>query len=89
MIVPFSAKAHRTLAHIMRRDEKSNTPPEGRAGWNERPGAFPAGKDWAGNPETAPDEIVGSWGERLYRRFRRYFPGSAHAFPSRGRMRTG
>ena len=34
---------------------------------------------WAERLESARDEIVGRWGETLYRRFRLYLWGSAHA----------
>jgi cyclopropane-fatty-acyl-phospholipid synthase len=39
---------------------------------------------WAKNLEAARDEIVDRWGEALYRRFRLYLWGSAHAFLTRG-----
>jgi cyclopropane-fatty-acyl-phospholipid synthase len=39
---------------------------------------------WAERLESARDEIVGRWGETLYRRFRLYLWGSAHAFLSKG-----
>ena len=39
---------------------------------------------WAKKLEAASDEIVDRWGEALYRRFRLYLWGSAHAFLTRG-----
>jgi cyclopropane-fatty-acyl-phospholipid synthase len=39
---------------------------------------------WAKKLEAARDEIVDRWGEALYRRFRLYLWGSAHAFLTRG-----
>ena len=41
-------------------------------------------KAWAENLEASREEIVGRWGEMLYRRFRLYLWGSAHAFLSHG-----
>ena len=41
-------------------------------------------KAWAENLESAQDEIIGRWGEALYRRFRLYLWGSAYAFLNRG-----
>ena len=39
---------------------------------------------WAQQLEAARDEITARWGEALYRRFRLYLWGSAHAFLTRG-----
>jgi cyclopropane-fatty-acyl-phospholipid synthase len=39
---------------------------------------------WAKKLEAARDEIISRWGETLYRRFRLYLWGSAHAFLTRG-----
>jgi cyclopropane-fatty-acyl-phospholipid synthase len=39
---------------------------------------------WAQKLEAARDEITARWGETLYRRFRLYLWGSAHAFMTRG-----
>jgi cyclopropane-fatty-acyl-phospholipid synthase len=41
-------------------------------------------KAWAEKLEFSREEIVSRWGERLYRRFRLYLWGSAHAFLSHG-----
>ena len=41
-------------------------------------------KAWAENREASHEEIVSRWGEMLYRRFRLYLWGSAHAFLSQG-----
>lgn len=39
---------------------------------------------WAEKLDGARDEIISRWGEPLYRRFRLYLWGSAHAFLTRG-----
>ena len=41
-------------------------------------------KAWAKNLEASREKIVSRWGEMLYRRFRLYLWGSAHAFLSHG-----
>jgi cyclopropane-fatty-acyl-phospholipid synthase len=41
-------------------------------------------KAWAEKLEASREEIVSRWGEMLYRRFRLYLWGSAHAFLSHG-----
>jgi cyclopropane-fatty-acyl-phospholipid synthase len=51
---------------------------------NDRHSYYLTCKAWAENLDTARDEIVSRWGELLYRRFRLYLWGSAHAFLSRG-----
>jgi cyclopropane-fatty-acyl-phospholipid synthase len=51
---------------------------------NDRHNYFLTCKIWAENLECARDEIVSRWGEMLYRRFRLYLWGSAHAFLSHG-----
>lgn len=51
---------------------------------NDRHNYFLTCKIWAENLEDARDEIVSRWGEMLYRRFRLYLWGSAHAFLSHG-----
>ncbi len=39
---------------------------------------------WAQKLEAARDEIISRWGDKLYRRFRLYLWGSAHAFLTAG-----
>ena len=39
---------------------------------------------WAEKLEAARDEIISRWGDKLYRRFRLYLWGSAHAFLTAG-----
>jgi cyclopropane-fatty-acyl-phospholipid synthase len=39
---------------------------------NDRHSYFLTCKAWAENLEAARDEIIGRWGETLYRRFRLY-----------------
>jgi cyclopropane-fatty-acyl-phospholipid synthase len=51
---------------------------------NDRHNYFLTCTAWAGKLEAARDEIVSRWGEPLYRRFRLYLWGSAHAFLTRG-----
>jgi cyclopropane-fatty-acyl-phospholipid synthase len=51
---------------------------------NDRHSYYLTCKAWAQNFERARDEIVSRWGESIYRRFRLYLWGSAHAFLSRG-----
>ena len=62
----------------------ARTPFEVLAVHNDRHSYFLTCKAWAENLEAARDEIIGRWGETLYRRFRLYLWGSAHAFLSRG-----
>ena len=52
--------------------------------YNDRYNYYLTCKAWAEKLEAARDEIVGRWGEMLYRRFRLYLWGSAQAFLSRG-----
>ncbi len=51
---------------------------------NDRHNYFLTCKAWAERLDRARDAIVDRWGEMLYRRFRLYLWGSAHAFKSRG-----
>ncbi|MBK5105964.1 MAG: class I SAM-dependent methyltransferase, partial [Burkholderiales bacterium] len=50
---------------------------------NDRHNYYLTCKTWAENLDASRDEIVSRWGEMLYRRFRLYLWGSAHAFLSR------
>lgn len=60
----------------------SRTPMEVMAVHNDRRNYMLTCMAWARKLETARDEIVRRWGEALYRRFRLYLWGSAHAFSS-------
>ncbi len=51
---------------------------------NDRYSYYLTCKAWAENLDAARDEIVRRWGDRLYRSFRLYLWGSAHAFLSHG-----
>lgn len=51
---------------------------------NDRYSYFLTCKAWAENLDAARDEIIRRWGDRLYRSFRLYLWGSAHAFLSHG-----
>jgi len=51
---------------------------------NDRHSYFLTCKAWAENLERAREAIVARWGEPIYRRFRLFLWGSAHAFKSRG-----
>lgn len=51
---------------------------------NDRHNYYLTCKAWAGKLEAAQEEIVSRWGEKLYRRFRLYLWGSAHAFLTHG-----
>ena len=51
---------------------------------NDRHNYFLTCTAWAKKLEAARDEIISRWGETLYRRFRLYLWGSAHAFLTRG-----
>lgn len=51
---------------------------------NDRHSYYLTCKAWAENLEHAHDVIVARWGEPIYRRFRLFLWGSAHAFFSRG-----
>jgi cyclopropane-fatty-acyl-phospholipid synthase len=51
---------------------------------NDRHNYYLTCKAWAENLEAYREEIVSRWGEVLYRRFRLYLWGSAHAFLSHG-----
>ena len=61
----------------------ARTPLEVLAVYNDRHSYFLTCKAWAENLEAAREEIVGRWGEALYRRFRLYLWGSAFAFRNR------
>ena len=69
---------HEFLAAVAR------TPMEVLAVHNDRHNYFLTCTAWAKKLEAARDEIVSRWGETLYRRFRLYLWGSAHAFLTRG-----
>lgn len=62
----------------------ARTPMEVLAVHNDRHSYYLTCKAWAENLEAARDEIIRRWGEALYRRFRLYLWGSAHAFNHRG-----
>ncbi|KAF0101504.1 MAG: cyclopropane-fatty-acyl-phospholipid synthase [bacterium] len=62
----------------------ARTPMEVLAVHNDRHSYYLTCKAWAENLEAARDEITRRWGETLYRRFRLYLWGSAHAFLNRG-----
>ena len=62
----------------------ARTPMEVLAVHNDRHNYFLTCSAWAGKLEAARDEIISRWGETLYRRFRLYLWGSAHAFLTRG-----
>lgn len=49
---------------------------------NDRHSYYLTCKSWAENLESARDEIISRWGDRLYRCFRLYLWGSAFAFSS-------
>jgi cyclopropane-fatty-acyl-phospholipid synthase len=51
---------------------------------NDRHSYYLTCKAWAENFERVREEIIARWGEPLYRRFRLFLWGSAHAFLSRG-----
>ena len=51
---------------------------------NDRHNYYLTCKAWAEKLESSREEIVGRWGETLYRRFRLYLWGSAHAFLTHG-----
>ena len=51
---------------------------------NDRYSYYLTCKAWAENLDTASDEIIRRWGDRLYRSFRLYLWGSAYAFYSHG-----
>ena len=51
---------------------------------NDRHNYYLTCKAWAEKLESSREEIVGRWGEMLYRRFRLYLWGSAHAFLTHG-----
>jgi cyclopropane-fatty-acyl-phospholipid synthase len=52
--------------------------------YNDRHNYYLTCKAWAEKLEVARDDIIGRWGEALYRRFRLYLWGSAYAFLNRG-----
>lgn len=62
----------------------ARTPMEVLAVYNDRHNYRLTCTAWAEKLEAARDEIISRWGERLYRRFRLYLWGSAHAFLTRG-----
>jgi cyclopropane-fatty-acyl-phospholipid synthase len=62
----------------------ARTPMEVLAVHNDRHNYLLTCSAWAGKLEAARDEIISRWGEALYRRFRLYLWGSAHAFLTRG-----
>lgn len=64
--------------------EVAKTPLEVLEVYNDRHNYYLTCKAWAENLEVFRDEIVSRWGEMLYRRFRLYLWGSAHAFLSGG-----
>ena len=49
---------------------------------NDRHSYYLTCKAWAENLERVRGEVIRRWGERLYRTFRLYLWGSAHAFLS-------
>jgi cyclopropane-fatty-acyl-phospholipid synthase len=51
---------------------------------NDRHNYYLTCKAWAEKLEASREEIVSRWGEMLYRRFRLYLWGSAHAFLTQG-----
>jgi len=51
---------------------------------NDRHSYYLTCKTWAENLDAARDEIIRRWGDSLYRSFRLYLWGSAHAFFSHG-----
>jgi cyclopropane-fatty-acyl-phospholipid synthase len=51
---------------------------------NDRHNYYLTCKAWAEKLEASRDEIASRWGEMLYRRFRLYLWGSAHAFLTHG-----
>ena len=51
---------------------------------NDRHNYFLTCTAWAEKLEAARNDIISRWGEALYRRFRLYLWGSAHAFSTRG-----
>ena len=62
----------------------AKTPLDVLAVYNDRHSYFLTCKAWAENLEAARAEIIGRWGEALYRRFRLYLWASAAAFRNRG-----
>lgn len=62
----------------------AETPLEVLAVYNDRHSYYLTCKAWAEKLETARAEIIRRWGDELYRRFRLYLWGSAHAFLSHG-----
>ena len=62
----------------------AKTPLDVLAVHNDRHSYFLTCKAWAENLEAARAEIIGRWGEALYRRFRLYLWASAAAFRNRG-----
>lgn len=62
----------------------ARTPMDMLAAYNDRHSYFLTCKAWAENLDAARDDIIERWGEPLYRRFRLYLWGSAHAFLNRG-----
>jgi cyclopropane-fatty-acyl-phospholipid synthase len=62
----------------------AKTPIEVLAVHNDRHNYMLTCTAWARKLEEARDEIISRWGDALYRRFRLYLWGSAHAFQTRG-----
>jgi cyclopropane-fatty-acyl-phospholipid synthase len=62
----------------------AKTPLDVLAVYNDRHSYFLTCKAWAENLEAARADIIGRWGESLYRRFRLYLWASAAAFRNRG-----
>ena len=64
--------------------ETAKTKLEALAIHNDRHNYYLTCKAWAEKLEASHAEIVSRWGEMLYRRFRLYLWGSAHAFSTHG-----
>ena len=62
----------------------ADSPFEVLAVYNDRHNYFLTCKAWAENFDRAQEQIIHRWGEEIYRMFRLYLWGSAHAFYSRG-----
>jgi len=50
------------------------------AAYNDRHNYYLTSKQWAEKLDAGKDEIIGRWGESLYRRFRLYLWGVTFAF---------
>lgn len=64
--------------------EAAGTKQEVLAVHNDRHNYYLTCKAWAEKLEASREEIINRWGEMLYRRFRLYLWGSAHAFLTHG-----